>query len=96
MVTRSNKDRVVEKAYAHFRGDRSVGIYPHTVTVQGLDFRREHFDDDDAGEKEFADSLDRFRLHLQEALAALHGETYKVSFDFEREAEMKEMWPYPK
>ena len=77
------KSLVVEKAIAHFRGDMSVGLYPHTVVVSGLDFRRDFFNDDAEGEKEFKDSLDSFRLHLQNALEALHSEKYNVRFDYE-------------
>ena len=33
--TSFNPDLVVEEAQAHYRGDPSVGIWPHTVKIEG-------------------------------------------------------------
>lgn len=75
-----NKKLVVETAFLHFKGDIKNKVYPHTVVVEGLDFRREAFEND----ADFKSALDRSRVHLQAAMEELHNEKYKVLFDFER------------
>lgn len=82
---------VVNEAVCHFSGDMSVGLFPHTVVVSGLDFHRDHFDYRPSGDTEFKDALDMFRKDMQNALNNLLGERFTVSFDFEIEAEKKMM-----
>lgn len=74
-------DLVVESAICTSPRDPSVGVYGHTVEIIGLDYRREHFDNDEA----FRQCLEEFRGHIIAGLDCLHGERYTVGFDFEAE-----------
>lgn len=73
----AHSNRQIHTAYAYWPGDMSVGIFPHTVTVAGLNIHP-----DEVGNGEPGD-LEKFREELAKALAFVNDGMPTVTFDFE-------------